>query len=188
MASHVPVAIQWLQSQRIDGLPSLQPLGFPAQYPADAKMMVLWLGVPTHRDSLLQLASIPGVALLVLATAMGARELGAPGPAAWTAGVLPVIGPRTLTHLVGTNMEDMLSAGAVAATLAFVARDRTHRGNVNAAMVGLAAGLAIGTRFAAIAVIPPILLAMVIARRRGRSAPGLRMLRIIPSGAARTRA
>ena len=174
LASHLPVAVQFVQHQGTWFFPYASPVAFSAHYPANAELLATWVLLPLGRDVLVQLASVPGLVLVVLATGLLARTLGArPWTAAAAAVVLPAT-PRSLVDLVGTNMQDLLSTGAAVATLAFAAR-RWHASGLDRSTMpdlvagGLAAGLAIGTRYGSLLTIVPallLLLAPVVERAR----------------------
>ena len=151
-------------------LPYVSPLSASAQYPGNSELMALWLMLPVHRDSLVQLASLPGVAMLVAGTALLARSLGSTRSAAMVAGIVVPAMPRYLDRLVGTNMQDMAAAGAIACMAGFVAVDRAAPRRVNLVAAGVAGGIAAGSRFAALAVVPIIIVWLALQRRRqGRS-------------------
>ena len=164
LTSHLPVATQFVQRHDTWFFPYASPVAFSAHYPANAELLAAWLLAPLSRDVFVQLAGVPGIALLIAATAMLARTLGA---RTWTAiGVallLPAM-PRALVEQVGTNMQDLLTTGAVVATFAFAARRWVRRGPAGPDLVlgGLAAGMAMGTRYGALLLIAPALILLVL--------------------------
>ena len=174
LAGHLPVAVQWLQARSTWLMPYVSPVSFTTSYPANSELMALWLMLPVQRDFLAQLASLPGVALALAGTALTARELGARAPAALAAAILIPTMPRYLGQLVGTNMQDMLAMGAIAATAGFLALHRRSSGRGAMVIAGLAAGLAVGTRYAALLMIAPLVVLAAVdclrhpqMRRRG---------------------
>ena len=178
VAGHLPVAVQWLQAHNLRFLPYVSPVSIEAQYPANAELAALWLMLPVHRDFLVQLASLPGVAMAVAGVAAAARKLGARPLIAIGVGlVIPTL-PRFLGELVGTNMEDMFGIGGMAAALAFLTVATSANWRAAAVSAGLGAGLALGARYAALLAVPPLalLLLVEILRRRQRIARGARAL------------
>lgn len=174
VAGHLPVAVQLFQAGTTWTLPYITPVSVQAQYPGNAELLALWLMLPVKGDFLVQLASIPGVMLAILGVTLTARALGARWPAASTTGLLVPTLPGVLGPLVGTNMQDMLTIGAVAAMAGFVARDGVKPGMANLFAAGLAGGIALGTRYGALEAVPAVLLVMLVQRARHR--PRLRAL------------
>lgn len=170
-SGHLPVAVQWLQAGNTRILPYISPLSVPAQYPGNAELMALWLMVPVHRDFLVQLATVPGAAAVVAGIMLTARELGAHTMAAFGAALLVLTMPRVLDHLIGTNMQDVPALGAVAMLAGFVALDRTAPSRPGLLVAGLAAGVAVGTRYAALLAVTPLLLVLLVQVLKRRPGP-----------------
>jgi hypothetical protein len=164
LSSHLPVAAQFVQRHDTWFFPYASPVAFSAHYPANAELLAAWLLAPLSRDVYVQLAGVPGVALLVVATAMLARTLGARTWSAVGVGLLLPAMPRSIVEQVGTNMQDLLTTGAVVATFAFAARRWFRRGPALPDLVlgGLAAGMAMGTRYGALLLVAPALVALVL--------------------------
>ncbi|MDQ2648276.1 MAG: hypothetical protein M3Z03_01835, partial [Actinomycetota bacterium] len=163
-ASHLPVAVQFVQQHETWFFPYASPVLFSAHYPANAELLAAWVLAPLWRDVYVQLAVLPGVALLIAATAMLARTLGArTWSAVGVALLLPAM-PRSLVEHIGTNMQDLLKVGAVVAVFAFAARRWTVRGDARPDLVlgGLAAGLAMGSRYGALLTVAPALVLLVL--------------------------
>jgi hypothetical protein len=159
---HLPVAVQWFQSGNTRIFPYETPVSLSAHYPGNAELLALWLLIPVGRDFLVQLASLPGLLLLVVATACVARSLGArPIAAVGAALVVPALA-RALSELVGTNMQDLLSTGAMVAAAAFAARQWKRPAKANLAVGGLAAGLAVGTRYSMLLAAPVLLVLLLL--------------------------
>jgi hypothetical protein len=168
LSGHLPVAVQWLQAGNTRLLPYVSPVSPEAHYPANTELLGLWLLLPVHRDFLVQLASAPGVLLLILSTALLARELGARRlPAAGAALLVPTL-PLCLNELVGTNMTDMLATGGVVAAAAFSCRAWRTRSRPDLLVTGLAAGLAAGSRYGSVPALLPVAGILVLAVTRGR--------------------
>lgn len=171
LAFHLPVAVEWLQSGTTWILPYEGPLSFPAHYPANSELMALWAILPVHRDFIAQMGSLPGVALLTTGTAMLARLLGA----GWFASAAAVLAsatlPNALSGLLFTNMEDVFTTGALVTAAAFAVRAwrNPSSSTFDLLCAGLAGGLGLGARYAALATTPYVLLlcaAPVLVRTR----------------------
>jgi len=174
VAGHLPVAVQWLQAGSTRIMPYVSPVSIEARYPGNSELLALWLMLPVHRDFLVQLASLPGTALTACAVALAARELGARPVAGYACALLVPTLPAALRILVGTNMEDMTLAGGVAAAAAFTAVAARRPSGAALFCVGLAAGLAVGTRYAGLLATPAVLaLALVVVARGARAPAGI---------------
>jgi hypothetical protein len=164
VAGHLPIAVQWFQAGTTWLLPYITPVSVQAQYPANNELLALWLMLAVKRDFLVQLTSVPGVLMAILGVAMAARSLGARWPAAITAALLVPTLPGVLGPLVGTNMQDMLALGAIAAMAGFVARDGVRPSLANVTAAGLAGGIAMGTRYGAVEAVPALALLLLLQR------------------------
>lgn len=162
--SHLPIAAQFVQRHETWFFPYASPVAFSAHYPANAELLAAWLVAPLSRDVYVQLAGVPGLALLIAATAMLARTLGARTWSAIGVALLLPAMPRSLVEQVGTNMQDLMTTGAVVATFAFAARRWARRGPAGPDLVlgGLAAGMAMGTRYGALLLVAPALILLVL--------------------------
>ncbi len=168
LAGHLPVAVQWLQAGNIRFMPYITPQSIPAQYPANQELIDLWLMLPVHRDFLVQLAGLPGLGMAIAGVIMAIRELGGRWLSAIAWALLVPTLPRVFSELIGTNMDDLLLIGSVALTTAFLARHRRLGDDLSVLMAAMAIGLGIGTRYAALVVVPPlvVLLALQVLRLR----------------------
>ncbi|MGI8608584.1 MAG: phospholipid carrier-dependent glycosyltransferase, partial [Candidatus Dormibacteria bacterium] len=155
MTSHLPLAVQWLQTGAMRGMPFLAPISIQQHYPANSELLALWLMVPVHRDFLAQLAGVPGVLLTVTGTYMGARLLGARALPAAIAPLLVLTLSLVLVDQVGTNMEDLQLLGALATMTAFAVRQDRRPGWANVLAAGFAAGLGVGSRYAGLLAVMP---------------------------------
>lgn len=170
LGGHLPVAVQWLQAGNIRFMPYVTPLSVQGQYPANGELIDLWLTLPVHRDFLIQLAGLAGLGMTIAGVMMAVRELGGrwPSAIAWAL-VVPTL-PKVFTELIGTNMDDLLLVGSVALMAAFVARHRRLGDTGSVVMAGLAMGMAVGTRYAGLVVVPPLVLVLagqVLSRKPG---------------------
>jgi hypothetical protein len=178
MSGHLPVMVQWLQHGSTAIMPYTSPVSAEPHYPANSQALALWLTLGERRDFLTQLACLPGLLMLVFGVALLGRELGARTQAAAAAALLVPTIPLFLGQLVGTNMTDLTAGGAVAAMSAFTALAGRRQGRAAVALAGLSAGLALGTRYAAIFAIVPVgvLLLVFVVRGRERVALGVGIL------------
>ncbi|MGI8608581.1 MAG: hypothetical protein ACR2MY_05035 [Candidatus Dormibacteria bacterium] len=188
LSGHLPVAVQWLQSASTRILPYVSPVSYTARFPANSELLTAWLMLPLHRDVLAQLGSIAGVSMAIAGTTLLARGLGARRGSAALSGLIVVTMPRYLGQLVGTGMQDMLALGALAAATAFIARYCRHGLRRDALVAGLAAGLAIGTRYAAALMLvgPAILMLDGAAHHGGRRRSGIAAVAIFAVGGVAT--
>jgi hypothetical protein len=164
LTAHLPIATQFIQRHDTWFFPYASPVAFSAHYPANAELLAAWVLAPLSRDVYVQLAGVPGLALLIVATAMLARTLGARTWSAIGVALLLPAMPRSLVEQVGTNMQDLLTTGAVVALFAFAARRWARRGPAGPDLVlgGLAAGMALGTRYGALLLVAPALVLLVL--------------------------
>jgi hypothetical protein len=163
MSGHLPVVAQWLQAGHMRFMPYVSPASPEPQYPANSQLIALWLTLPVHRDFLAQLATLPGLLMLSGGVALVARELGAKAPAALTAALIVPAVPFSVGQLLGTNMTDMLAAGATAAAGGLVAYGVSAKRRPTLALmatIGAAAGLAIGPRYAGLVAVAPVFLVL----------------------------
>ena len=186
LAGHLPVAVEWFQAGNLRFLPWIEPLEVQAQYPANAELVALWLFLPVGRDYLVALADVPGLLMLVSGTALTARELGArPLAVVATALVVPSL-PGALRLIVGTNMQDLMMLGGLAALAAFAAMQARKPSPAGVMIAGLAAGIAVGTRYAALGIVPVVcaLVVLQVLRRGWRKA--LKTAAVVAAGAVLT--
>lgn len=189
MSGHLPVVAQWLQAGHLRIMPYVSPASPEPQYPANSQLTALWLMLPVHRDFLAQLATLPGLLMLSGGIALVARELGAKAPAAVTAALIVPAVPFSVGQLLGTNMTDMLAAGATAAAggLAAYAASAVRRPPpALIATIGAAAGLAIGTRYAGMVAVAPVFVVLAARLWRRREPGRLFAMAALAGGVAAT--
>jgi len=159
VAFHLPVVVQWLQAGNTRLLPYTSPGEIAGYYPGNSELMALWAVLPVHRDFLIQMATLPGLAMVIAGTFLCARQLGARLLGALAASLLVCAFPTAIGQLVGTNMEDLFAAGALVCAVAFAARGWKQQPHVpDLVVVGLAVGLGVGARYAALVVTPIVML------------------------------
>jgi Dolichyl-phosphate-mannose-protein mannosyltransferase len=174
---HLPIPVQWLQAGNIRIVPFVAPSLPVGTYPANGELLDLWFLLPVHKDFLVQLASIPAVALSATGVALLARTLGARPHAAAASALLVLTLPPVLLTQVGTNLTDLFMAGAITASAAFLARFTRGEQMRDGVLAGMAAGLAVGARYQALIAVLPLVaigISSLIARRQSAA----RLLRI----------
>jgi hypothetical protein len=140
---HLVFADVWIQNQALTLVPQrIWTTGFPA----DGELLTTWLMAFTHSDSLAGFGSIIPLPLAMVSVAGLSRELGAARPWAILAGLLFGMTPA-LVALAGTSYVDASSVAFAVAT--WWLGLRVLRGDwswSSVALLGLAGGLAIGTK------------------------------------------
>jgi hypothetical protein len=124
--------------------------------------------------------TISGIALTAL-------ELGATRCGALVAALVTLAMPLTLVGLVGTNIEDLYLAGALALACGFAARAWRTPGWGNVVAVGLATGIGVGSRYAGLtAMVAPVALLLAAPWARAGGLRAARALAVIAVGAVAT--
>jgi hypothetical protein len=170
---HLLYPTRWLQEGRI--LPS--ELGPPhdqaALYPANGEALHAFAMTLVRSDLLVAPGMVALAALFGVAVGLLARALGAAAPAAAGAGALAATLPALASRAASSYVEPLLDFGLAAALFAALrALERPERAPGWAALAGTAAGLAAGTKYvgapfaAALLVALPTLLAGRGAGRR----------------------
>ncbi len=190
---HLVFVDVWLQH---DALVDVLQRPWTAGYPADTELLTTWLAAFTRTDALAGLTSLAPIPLAIVATTGLARELGASRTMALLAGLLLGMTPA-LVALAGTTYVDASSAATVIATWWLGLRViRRERDGSAALLLGVAGGLALGTKGTNVLLVAPVLtvagivlLRDLLARRgQGIGAPiarlGLLVLPVLALGAS----
>lgn len=172
---HLPIAVQWLQAGNLRLLPLTLPNLHPMQFPANFELMELWILVPLHRDFLLQLAFLPGLALMVAGVTTLARTTGGRVRTGMIAALIVVTLPNVLVSQIGTDLADLFMAGALALAAGFLASYTAGGRRRSLVLAGLLAGLAAGARYQALVDIAP--LAVIAVAHEARERSGSRLVR-----------
>ena len=178
LVGHLPMAVQWLQTGQLRELPFTAALVEATRYPGNSELMSLWVLIPMHREFLVQLATLPGMAMALAAAPLLTRSLRGGAVAGLVAAALVLTLPPVLSDEVGTNMSDLFAAGGFLIAAAFVARHGCEGSWRDLLIAGVGSGLAVGARYQALLVVAPLLL-LALARIRsagGRRAPALAAL------------
>ena len=176
---HLVFADVWLQHNALVPVPQ-RP--WTAGYAADTELLTTWLMAFTRTDVLAGFTSLLPIPLAIAATTGLARSFGASARRAVLAGLLFGMTPA-LVALAGTTYVDAASVAVVAATLWLALR--VVRGERDAAWVlllGLAAGLAVGTKGTNLVLVSPALIAagvVLVRDARDRARGGTRTRRTV---------
>jgi 4-amino-4-deoxy-L-arabinose transferase-like glycosyltransferase len=140
---HLVFVDVWLQHNALTLVPQ-RP--WTAGYPADSELIATWFAAFTRTDALTGYSSLAPIPLAMAATAGLARSFGTGRRFALLAGFLFGMTPAVIA-LAGTTYVDNLSVAAVAAAWWLGLRIvRGERAWSTALLLGIAAGLAIGTK------------------------------------------
>ncbi len=151
---HLVFVDVWLQNDALTLVP-LRP--WTSGYPAVMEMLTTWLAAFTHSDVLTGFSSLVPIPVGILATMGLARSIGSDRRAAVLAGLLFGMTPA-LVALAGTSYVDAASVASVVATWWLGLRViRGERDRSAALLLGVAGGLALGTKGTNILLVTPIL-------------------------------
>jgi len=179
---HLVFVDVWLQHNALTLVPQ-RP--WTAGYPAATEMLTTWLAAFTRTDALTGFTSLLPIPVAIAATTGLARFLGADRRRALLAGLLFGMTPA-LVALAGTTYVDAASVAAVTATWWLGLRAvRGERDRSAALLLGIAGGLALGTKGTNVLLVAPILavagLVLVrdlVVRRAGTHTPAVVMGRL----------
>ena len=171
---HLVFLDAWLPHDALTLVP-LRP--WTAGYPAATEILTTWLAAFTHSDTFTGFTSLLPIPTAMVATMGLARSFGADRPRAVLAGLLFAMTPA-LIALAGTSYVDASSIAMVTATWWLGLRVvRGERDVSTALLLGIAGGLACGTKGLNVALVGPILavagvllLRDLLARPLGRNA------------------
>ncbi|MFL5779408.1 MAG: hypothetical protein ACJ761_10765 [Chloroflexota bacterium] len=176
---HLVFVDVWLQHNALTDVPQRI---WTTGYPANTELLTTWLAAFTRTDALAGFTSILPIPAAILATTGLARSLGASARFALLAGLLFGMTPA-LVALAGTTYVDASSVAFVVATwwlgLRVIGGERDSSA---ALLLGIAGGLAVGSKGTNVLLVTPILvvagllLLVVVARSRDASTARWRML------------
>jgi hypothetical protein len=180
---HLVFADVWLQHNALTLVPQR---AWTAGYPADNELLTTWLMAFTHSDWLAGFTSLLPIPAAIAAVTGLARALGASLRPALLAGLLFGMTPA-IVALAGTSYADAASIAWVTATWWLGLRVlRGERDGAAALLLGVAGGLALGTKGTNILLVTPILaaaglvlLAPLVRRSPTRAAIGPLATRIV---------
>lgn len=166
LSFQLPQVARWIQTGSLWQLDQFFPDYSNATYPSHGNVLLLAVTLPFHSTFLARLVAVPfalGTCAAVYATA---RELGA--AKLWSllaASVLAAAPVFARTSLVGANTDPAFGFFLSAAVLILVRGRREERW-----IAAVAVGLALGTKWYALTVLPPLALIWFVACRPRRGA------------------
>lgn len=149
---HLFLPTTWLQSGRLASLPWPYPLNYLSFYPANGELLIAQLMSVARNDLFAESLTLPAVAATALAAAALARELGSSRAGAVAAGLWVATTPALLSYGATGYVEPLLDFALIAALVFTLRLTRAEaRDELRlAALVGLAAGVAVGTKYTAL--------------------------------------
>ena len=161
MSFQLPQVARWIQTGSLWQLDQFFPDYSNATYPSHGNVLLLAVTLPFDSTFLARLVAVPFAAGACALVYAGARELGA--GKAWAllaAAVLAAAPVLTRTTIAGANTDPEFLFFLLAAVVLLL-RDRPEERWVAA----VAAGLALGTKWYALTVLPPLALVWLVAYR-----------------------
>lgn len=143
---HAPIVAHWIQDRAL----SFAPAGYSAYYPQNAELFAIWFVVPFGADGYASLAGLYWAALGALAVAILCRLLGCRLSTALIVGAM-FLGSSVVDWSARTfSAVDLIGPGAILAATAFavppLASDTHRHRMIDAALAGLMAGVAVGSK------------------------------------------
>lgn len=161
LSFQLPQVARWIQTGSLWQLDQFFPDYSNATYPSHGNVLLLAVTLPFDSTFLARLVAVPfaaGACALVFA---GARELGASRERALlAAAVLAAVPVLARTSLVGANTDPPFLFFLLAAVVLLLRDRRKERW-----IAAVAVGLALGTKWYALTVLPPLALIWLVARR-----------------------
>jgi hypothetical protein len=141
---HLLLAATWLHDGNLAPVFGAAPINHYGYLPANGSLWLWWWLAPSHSELYVNLASLPHLLLLALATGGIARELGA--RRSWPLASCLIAVTPTVVRFAATQYVDILLGASVVAACFFALRwlRSGHAGHVTAA--GVALGIAAGTK------------------------------------------
>lgn len=167
---HLVFPAEWLKASKITMVQTLSPDQATTYYPANGELLYLWLMQPLGDDLITGLLEAVSLVFAALACVRIGRRLGLAANTAVAAAALAAMTPGAvnLTQQFGV---DMFFAAAFLCSIAFLlpgGDPKSSRGEIVAA--GLAAGLAVGTKYVGVP-FALLLLPLVFMKRQNMSRP-----------------
>jgi hypothetical protein len=171
---HVPVAWDelnyhllkpavWLFDAQLSRLAFPFPLSWLAYYPANAELVWTTLVGVMRSDFLVHVLNVPLLLVLALLFVQFSRACGASSHASWAFALVMVTLPMVLGYVATAYVEIVLNVAELAAiwfALRWV-RAESARASAEALLCGLASGLALGAKYAALPVIGTLAIALL---------------------------
>ncbi len=144
LMTHLLLAGSWLQQENLQPVFGFAPTNFFGHDPGNGALWFWWWMAPSHSELYVNLASFPHWVLLGLAAGALARELGALRH--WPLAAFLTLLTPTVVRFVAADYVDLQLAGHLLAALFFGVRWLRRADGGNAALAGLALGVAAGTK------------------------------------------
>ncbi|MBW2281070.1 MAG: phospholipid carrier-dependent glycosyltransferase [Deltaproteobacteria bacterium] len=174
---HLFYPATWLQQGEIVRLAWPYPHDHLTYYPQNGELLITALMGVLENDLLAETFGVPLIIATALATVAIARELGARGTAAYCAGLLVITTPAMLSWAATGYVEPLRNFGTLCGLLFVIRAGHAPPGGAArwALLAGLAAGLAVGTKYNALpsAAVTGLLLSLTLALRRVGPRPWL---------------
>ncbi len=175
LSYHLHVPVTWMHAGRIGIVPAVFGDPSPAYAPSNLELVFLFLMSPLRSDYLAGVGQVPFAALAVAAIVATAREAGGRRTTALAAALAFVLIPEVWGQ-VPTAMTDLGLAACLLSSLPFALRLWRARmpGRADLLVFAVAIGLAVGTKYAGVALALPFVAIGVIALVRRRRSTELR--------------
>jgi 4-amino-4-deoxy-L-arabinose transferase-like glycosyltransferase len=175
LSYHLHVPVRWMHTAHIGIVPAVFGDPSPAYAPSNLELVFLFLMSPLRSDYLAGVGQIPFAALAVAAIVATAREAGGRRSTALAAALAFVLIPEVWGQ-VPTAMTDLGLAACLLSSLPFALRLWRARmsGRADLLVFAVAIGLAIGSKYAGVALALPFIAIGVIALVRRRKSTNLR--------------
>ena len=175
LSYHLHVPVTWMNAGHIGIVPAVFGDPSPAYAPSNLELVFLFLMNPLRSDYLAGVGQVPFAALAVAAIVATAREAGGRRTTALAAALAFVLIPEVWGQ-VPTAMTDLGLAACLLSSLPFALRLWRARmpGRADLLVFAVAIGLAVGSKYAGVALALPFVAIGVIAlvrRRRSTDAP-----------------
>jgi hypothetical protein len=173
LSYHLHAPATWLRDGRISIVPAVFGDPAPAYAPANVELFFAFLLAPTRSGALAQAGQAPLAGLAALALAAAVREAGGPRAAALAAALAFLLVPEVWLQATSA-MTDVGAAAFFLAVLPFAIRFADRRDEPDArdaAGLGLAAGLCVGSKVVGAVYLLPVLgVSAALCARGGRRA------------------
>jgi hypothetical protein len=176
---HLPFVLEWLKTGNLWKVyysAFAGPLGY---YPSNFELFALWSYLPFGKDYLVNLINLPIFPLLLLSIYAVARNLKIDGKIALLVAALFLYMPQTFRQM-GTPLVDLFFCFTFMAAIYFVQEFWRSKSQGDLFLLGLSAGLFVGTKYLGVPYVLPLLLIAFL----GLLIPYIRNFRAIAKGIA----
>ncbi|HOC93659.1 MAG TPA: hypothetical protein PKH33_15025 [bacterium] len=165
---HLVFPAEWLRAGKIVFVQTLSPEQATTYYPGNGELMYLWLMLPLNDDLLCGLMESASLLTALLAACVIGLRAGMPPKSAATAAAAGAAVPIVLAQTLQFGIDLYFTAFFLTAVAFLIPRSDGARAKGDMLMAGLAAGLAVGSKYFG-AVMLALLVPLVVARARGES-------------------